>query len=105
MQEFGGRCVGGRTWRVWPVTPQAHLPPGGGRRGALQTGGCCWDGDAGAASSHTKDVGITPGRPPGPGSAELSTEVSGPSQTKSIPTWPVSSLASLLPLGRFSAFL
>lgn len=29
----------------------------------------------------------------------------GPSQTKSLPTWPLSSVASLLPLGRFTVFL
>lgn len=78
MQKFGGHCVSGRTWRAWPVTPQVRLPPGGGRRGALQTGGCCWDGGARAASSQAKDAGITPGCPPGPSSAELSAEVSGP---------------------------
>lgn len=35
-------------------------------------------GGAGAASSHTRDLGITLGHPPGPGSAELSAEASGP---------------------------
>lgn len=78
MQKFGGHCVSGRTWRAWPVTPQVRLPPGGGRRGALQTGGCCWDGGARAASSQAKDAGIIPGCPPCPSSAELSAEVSGP---------------------------
>lgn len=62
-------------------------------------------GGSGAASSHTRGPGITPGHPPGPGSAELSAEASEPLAAKSILTWPLSSLASLLPLGRFSVFL
>lgn len=62
-------------------------------------------GGARAASSHTRGLGITPGHPPGSGSAELSAEAPEPLAAKSIPTWPLSSLASLLPLGRFSVFL